>query len=285
MSLTYIVGTRGRPQELIASVAATMKCVTRNDTRVLVCVDSDDDSTIDALHKLPVGVIVSIKHREDSRGEKCGRALTEAPGSIYMVGHDCNPILTPGFDELIVEAAKLFPDNIGVVNTEMANASFPTAQAITAGLVAKLGYIYNPDYPYWFIDHEIDDYARLLGRNPFVDIHIEQRRPTTTLRLRELAFWAGYFDCHLFHRRATAHAIIDGEDFIAPQWLKGILKSAHPPVEARSLWINAGVRHGAAGIEASRGDQGPPDEGYLRLKAKALQKLRAMDIDIDQAAA
>lgn len=279
MSLTYIVGTRGRPNELITSVATTFENMVRDDTKMLICVDSDDLATIDVFDRLPLDprVIVSIKHREDSRGEKCGRALTEAPGSIYMVGHDCNPVLTHGWDQIVYEASGLFPDGIGVVNTRMANASFPVMQGITSKLVEKLGYIYNPEYPFWFIDHEMDDFARMLGRNPYVDVHVEQRRPGTTLRLRDVAFWAQYFDAMTLERRAKMHAIIDGDDFIAPGWMKGILKTAHPPIEARSLWINKQVRQTATSIEASRGQQGP-DDGYQRLLHAAEEKLIAMGL-------
>ena len=46
-----------------------------------------------------------------------------------------------------------------------------------------------------------------------------------------------------------------------------------PPIEARSYWINNNVRNSAAAIEQQRGDPGPPDEGYLRVKAKAEKKL------------
>jgi hypothetical protein len=283
MRLTLIIGTRGRPDALLASVKTTLANVRRGDTRVLLCVDLDDAVTLDALHRLPADerLIVSAKAREDSRGEKCGRAFTEAPADLYAVGHDCTPILTPGFDQIIAQCAETcFPDGIGVVNSPMANASFPIMQTITAKLAQKLGYIYNPAYPFWFIDHELDDIARMLGRNPYVEIEIEHlsTRPAKTLRLRDLDFWTRYMDLTTVERRQLVHAIIDGEDFIAPPHVKAVLKAAHPAIEARSFNINHSVRSQAGIIEAQRGERGPPDPGYQRLKYAAEEKLIAMGV-------
>ena len=76
--------------------------------------------------------------------------------------------------------------------------------------------------------------------------------------------------------KATIRKIINGDDFLSPEWLKEILRNSYQVVEARSLNINAGVRNSAKQIEAGRGDKGPPDEGYLRAKAKAEQKLEQL---------
>ena len=55
-------------------------------------------------------------------------------------------------------------------------------QAPTAGLVAKLGYIYNPEYPFWFVDHELDDICRMIGRYVCVDVDVSTAplRPSKT---------------------------------------------------------------------------------------------------------
>jgi hypothetical protein len=74
-------------------------------------------------------------------------------------------------------------------------------------------------------------------------------------------------------RRAKARAIIKGADFLTPDWLKADLLENYTWVENRSRLINEGVRRDAATIEAQRGESGPPDEGYMRAKARAEQKL------------
>lgn len=277
MRLTVNIATRGRPERLLKTTEIFLKNMVLDNTALMLSVDDDDKETLDALPKFPIDLRlkVSIKPREDSRGEKYDRALTEHPADVYLPAVDSVPILTPGFDRLILDSARLFPDGIGVVNTPMANSSFPGLQAPTAKLVEKLGFIYSHEYPFWFIDHELDDIARMIGRFVFAPVQCLQHewRPGTTIRLRDLEFWTAYYDLMNIERRAKARAIINSDDFKSPEWLKEILRNSYQVVEARSLQINQGVRQNAKQIEAARGDKGPPDEGYLRAKAKAEQKL------------
>ncbi len=58
--------------------------------------------------------------------------------------------------------------------------------------------------------------------------------------------------------------------------MKEVLRNQYHAVEARSLFLNYQVREGAAEIEHSRGDKGPPDAGYLRLKWQAEKKLAVL---------
>ncbi len=281
MSLTVIIPTRDRPQLLLKTMASAIVNSVNHDTRILVCVDEDDTPTIDALAHALSGVkpdgrlCISVKPREDSRGEKYDRALTEAPGSVYLLGVDAAPIMTKGYDQLILDAASLFPDNIGCVYAPMANASFPSYQAPTAGLVKRLGGCYSREYAFWFVDHELDDICRMIGRYVCVDINVDchSMRPGKTLRLRELEFWTTYFDLMTLERRLKARDIIMSPDFQAPDWQKTVLCNSYQPIESRSYWINSNVRNNAAYIEKQRGDPGPPDEGYLRVKRKAENKL------------
>jgi hypothetical protein len=277
MSITLAIGTRGRFDNLKRTVSETLANVTRDDTRIVVLADLDDAPTIDRLEELPESenLIVCVRPREDSRGEKCDRVLTVAPADVYIVGHDCASLMTPGWDQLFQDGFELLPDGIGVINAVMANASFPGIQGPTAKWVEKLGHIYNHEYPFWFIDHELDDLARMTGRTMFVDVEYEHqaRRPGKTLRLRHLEFWTRYFDCMTWERRKKAWDIIDGNDFIAPWWQKKILKSQHVMVEARSLNINHHVRQNAGAIEQQRGEEGEPDDGYMRLLRAAEDKL------------
>lgn len=277
MSLTINIATRGRPELLRKTIEASLPNMVRSDTVLMVSIDDDDKETVASLEGLPIDdrIHISVKPREDSRGEKYDRALKEAPASVYLPAVDCAPFLTPRFDEKILEAANLFPDNIGCVYTPMANSSFPSLQAPTAGLVKKLGHIYNHEYPFWFIDHELDDICRMIGRFVFVDVNVSHRpwRPGTTIRLRDLEFWTSYYDLMTLERRLKARAIIMSPEFQAPDWQRKVLANSYQVVESRSRQINASVRQNAAAIEEQRGDKNPPDEGYLRAKAKAETKL------------
>jgi hypothetical protein len=280
MKLTINIATRGRPELLRMTVERTLPNIRRDDTTLMVSADEDDAATIDSFKSYPKDgrLKLSIKPREDSRGEKYDRALTEAPADLYLPAVDCAPILTPGFDQILLDKTALFPDGIGVVHTgfDKSRGTFPPAlQAMTAKYVEKVGYIYNPEYPFWFIDHEVHDLARLIGRYFQAPIEVETapHRPQKTHRLRDVVYWACYYDLMALERRAKARAIITGEDFKTPDWLKADLLTNFHWIENGSWQINEFVRKNAAAIEAQRGETGPPDEGYLRAKARAEQKL------------
>jgi hypothetical protein len=278
MKLTTIIATRERPEKVRKTVEATLAKMSLQESVLFLAVDEDDEATRAALGEFPADprLIISIKPREDSRGEKYDRALTEAPADVYLVQHDCTPIVTPEFDRLICEAAELYPDGIGCIYGPMSCGSFPALQAVTAKWVELAGHIYSHEYPFWFIDHELDDLARITGRFTYVPVVAAlggEHRPGTTWRMREVAFWTCYFDAMTLERRDTAHRIIDALE--EPEWLKAIKLTQYPAVEARSLCLNMQVRASAEYIEEQRGDRNPPDAGYLRLRIAAETKLRS----------
>lgn len=269
MKLTIIIATRGRPGTVLQTVTTMLANITEPGTRILVCFDDDDLDTnaSDPLYR-DERVILSVKPREPTRGMKYERALTEAPADLYLVGVDHTPINTKGFDRKFIEAAKLFPDGIGVVCTPMASASFPYLQAMTAKWVELMGYIQPPHFPFWFIDHWLDDVARMTGRYVMVDVKCDSlRRPGVTIGLRDLHFWALYFDALVVERREQANRIIDALD--EPAWRKTMLRQSFPMIEFRSQWVNDQVRGMAAEIERQRGDK-TIDDRYLAVLKQAI---------------
>jgi hypothetical protein len=280
--LTTIVATRGRPTSLIPTLSHTVKMLSRDDSTILLCVDDDDAETIAALPQLPADprLKISIKPREDTRGAKYQRALSEAPADLYMVGHDATAIITKGFDQMFVNGAKLFPDKIGVACSHMANASFPALQCVSQKWVDLVGYIYNPAYPFWFIDHELDDLARMTGRVVYTDVQVESHPGyvAKTLRMHDLVFWIDYFDMSVYRRRAMARKIINAAD--EPEWRKEVLRSWVHPVEARSAYIHYHLRQNAAKTHEVRAEGGEPDDGYLRAFEAAREDLKRMDAEI-----
>jgi hypothetical protein len=276
-SLTIIIGSRGRPDELLSSLRVSLQNIRSPHTKFLVALDEDDETHDIAAGSIPNSphVIVSVRPREDTRGEKCDRALIEAPAHLYLVGHDCNSFATPGFDEIFLAKARLFPDGIGVVRSPfVGGGSFPPSyQAMTAKWVEKIGYVYSHDYPFWFVDHEVHDIARLVGRYFRVDVQASAHRPRKTIRMHDVAFWASFYDLMALERRAKARQLINSPDFLTPEWQKADLRVNFDAVEAEGRAINERVRATAESLEKQRGEQEPPDEGYLRAKAKAEQKL------------
>jgi len=306
MRLTLSIPTRGRPELLKYMMEQTLPNVALPDTTLLVCVDEDDLPTLDSIKNLPKDsrIQVSCRPREDTRGPKSDRALTDAPADLYLIGADYTPIITPAFDAAFLKAMQIWPDGIGVVYSQMCDELVPIFQAPTAKFVEKVGYIHNPDYPFWFIDHELADLAWMVGRINFCDVTGDpSKRPKTTHRHHDIDFWTTYFDFMAIERREIARRIIRDPEFQAPEWLKYQMCNWFPLLERRSEVRNAHVRRGSMVSvkdvvallrhmleidpkdfqsivgeqikrldKASARDDGTPDAGYLRAKAKAEQK-------------
>ena len=272
LTLTINLCTRGRPDLLLRTVAETLPNMVLPTTIFMISVDHDDQQTIDALPQLPRDRRLRpvVAQREDSLGGKYNRAL-QVPADVYLAMVDYGSHITPGFDAKILEAASLFPDNIGVVYNYLANASFPQINGITHGLAKKMGFIYPPYFPYWFIDHWLDDIGRLIDRISFADVRIDTARRPGTRELREITFWANFYDLGQLARRRCAHDIIRSPDFLDPPWRKEMLLRHHPLIEGRSLFVNGVLRaDNYQQYEKERG-AGAGDERYERLKTQAMQ--------------
>lgn len=281
MTLSILLTARSRPELLRWTVETTVPNIREPDTYLIIAIDDDDsDETRQVAIKLAKKhscVAVSILPREDTLGAKVNRILSIVPADVYLHMVDYRPHLTPGFDTKIIEAAKLFPDGIGVVYNHMANLSFPEINAVTHGLVEHMGYFYPPYFPYWFVDHWLDDIARLIGRIAVADVQTDgSRRPGTHDR-RDVAWWATFFDAGVLHRRKMAHAIINSEEFQEPQWRKELLLRHHPLIEERSKMINDSARTTRWHIPPEN-----PDDRYRRAKTAAQALLREWIPDLQQ---
>ncbi len=116
---------------------------------------------------------------EDTIAEKFNRVLSTEPTFISSWSIT-RRILPKGFDQKILDAAAVFPDGIGIVYNNLVNASFPSTNAMTRKLVDLMGYMYPPYFPYWFVDHWMDDIARLTDRISFADILTNSSRKPPT---------------------------------------------------------------------------------------------------------
>jgi hypothetical protein len=284
LSLTISLATRNRPGMCVNVIGSVIRHAIRQDTRIMVCVDGDDNATADAVRacidkELDPRIFLSVEPREDSIGEKWNRGL-QMGGTLFMPMCDDSMVLTHGFDEMFLKASAIFPDGIGCVYSAMANASFPAYMCITAKLADKLGFVFPTYFPFWFVDHWVDDVARLIGRIAYAPVETDQTQQVKagTQEMRDLAFWATFFDAGRRERRAQARAIIDGEDFQEPEWRKELLRQAYPLVEHRSTWINDQVRTMARGVMA----QPAADDRYWRIKRKAVEKLKVWAEDMEK---
>lgn len=275
MKLVISLATRGRPQQLLDTVRRSVANLVMPNTLLQVQLDADDEPSIaaaDELRGIDSRVWIYICDREDTIAAKWNRA-TCVPSDLYLVAADDDPYITPGYDARLLEAAKRFPDGIGMVYGHMANASFSGVVAPTAKLVEKMdGKIFPEYFPYWFCDHWTDDVARIIGRISFADVRTDQSRVGKTQEMREPGWWATWFDAAYLLRRRQAHAIIEAADFDEPAHVKDRLLTHHPLIEFRSRWVNENVRQNDKPYTAWSGLSNA-DARYQRVKQAAVDML------------
>ena len=270
MKLCISLATRGRAGQLVDTVRRSIVNWTDPETVIYVQIDDDDLQSFDYMKDAKLGerVILNVQPREDTIAEKWNRVLT-VPADVYMSAADDDPYVIPGYDTKILEAAKRFPDGIGTVYGWMANLSFTGVSAPTAKMCEKLGYIFPPLFPYWFVDHWVDDVFKMIGRISFADIRTDQTKAGKTQEMREPAWWATFFDACYLLRRRQARDIIRNADFFGPEWQKELLLTGYPLIEQRSRGVNENVRQQSKQLETWSG-LSAKDPRYERIKSRAM---------------
>lgn len=271
--LAISLATRGRPEQLIDTIKRSVSNWTHPETVLYVMADRDDTATISAMSDAYVAnrllferVRLHVAEREDTIAAKWNRIL-KVDADVYMVAADDDPYITPGYDTLTLEAAKRFPDSIGMVYGALANMSFTCSLSATRKWCDIVGYLQPELFPYWWVDHWTDDLAKITGRIAVSNIRTDQSKAGKTQEMREPAWWATYFDACYLMRRAEAHNIISQLD--CPDWQRELLMTGHPLIEQRSRMINESVRQNARNLEGMSGLT-KKDARYLRLQTHAM---------------
>lgn len=272
-TLTIGIVTRGRAKLASWTATETLRSVREAGTKIIVLADHDDDLSELVL---PEGVELSAEQREDSVGGKTNRLMRLSPADVYMHMVDTRPQITPGFDTNILKAADLFPDGIGCVYQQLDCISFPTFQCLTSRMIEIMGHFYVEHFPYWFIDHWLDDICRMTGRFVYAEglTGVGVKPGKTTTDFREPALWATLYDALYMEREATAEKLLAEMDITDAQ--RQILRSQWPLVHQRSRMINNIVR----GMEGNA----PFDDRYNRIRSVGVSKLKTIYEGMKEAA-
>jgi len=239
----------------------------RNDaTRLVIMADEDDYGTLSVKNKLKDSRVTwSIEPRPDALGTKYNRVMKIAPADVYMVMVDYAPCVTENFDNVLLEAAQVYPDGYSIIINHLANLSFSQMNAVTHKLAAKLGGIYPEYFPYWFVDHWLEEMAKRLGRQVYCDIVMDCARRPGTIGKKEPYLWGALFTWLRAERERKAVEIIDSEDFDETPARKVALKRNFALWDQWSFAINYGLKDDPG--EEVHDD----DERYLRLRNPALK--------------
>jgi hypothetical protein len=192
-----------------------------------------------------------------------------------MIKGDDDPLTGKDVDSKLLEAAKAFPDGLGMVYGHYANLSFPGVMCVTAGVTERLQCIMPEHFPYWFCDHWMDDLARMIGRIAFADVRTDQSQAKPTQECREPFWWATWFDAAAELRHVIADDLI--ANLKDEPWRKKMYKANYPWIDMRSRMINDGVRMNARQLEWMNGQPlSLKDERYQRVKEKAIARVPEM---------
>jgi hypothetical protein len=217
--ICLIMATRGRPESL-AQVFAALKASTaqKQKASLWLYVDDDDAVTrkaIDSGALNDAGVRIhwhigpqtpSLCETQHTLWRNSGRTA-----EIYMGLADDLHFDTPGWDDIIREAAARHPNGIF-----LAGAHDPmTADTCTYPIfgwrwLETLQHIFPGHFPYWYDDrwvHQIGKMADCYEELPIVMRAIGGKGKTR--RMRDLPFWARFFQLMLDERKASARKLID----------------------------------------------------------------------------
>lgn len=270
MKLVIGLATRGRPELLKRTLDTTIANIEQSNTELLVLIDDDDKQTVSTISNLPARTIV--RKRPYSLGDKYNHLLCHT-ADVYLAMVDYAPHVTKGFDTKILEAASVYSDGYAIIYNHYANLSFPGINAATHKMVQAMGGLFPPYYPYWFIDHHVDDIGQMTGRIVFADVTIdtsareEDETKTWTQGQRDTWFWALLFDSLSVERQETALRIIDLLDETTDR--KTALRNNVRMHARRSMMVNSQARRM---IGANRST----DAWYERVKETGMAKLASV---------
>jgi hypothetical protein len=278
------IASRGNPRSLFETLHANLRGCALPATKVVVGLDEDDPTLADAQTLLDAlgdeRIITSIAPRADTIGAVYNRCAATVTADLYVNWADDARIATAGWDAELSAAAENFPDNIGMIGFGQmpVPSPLPACEAVTSGLIAKMGY-YLQDYtPYWWMDTWLYEIATMIGRTLYLPIEVECRGPMQTRGLREVLYWARFFDEMRVHRRAIAETILASPDFIASPERRQELRNGLDAMCATFAGSNAILRDPdyAKRIE-SIGYDAPADDRYQRAKERSLRVLQELE--------
>jgi hypothetical protein len=280
MIVCLCIASRDRPGELYHTVEQAMGMATADSTLAAIALDLDDASAL-ILPDLP-RTIISQGDRETSLGAKYNRSMAcPSPADLFVLGVDDAYPSNPGWDQQLADAAAKFTDGVGVVFFGDRKGPFdlPDGIAVTRKWIEQVGFFCPPYFPFWWHDTWIDELAKLTGRYVWADVTWEKHGKSEvgghkTTRMREVSWWARFFDATRQMRVDTAIRMINVSD--DPPWLKTQLKQDMQG-KCNILWYRNGlVRDRGHEFERNYGAETALDPGYDQIRAEAEKMLQEL---------
>jgi hypothetical protein len=282
-TVAMVIATRGNSKTLLKTITENLRGAVLASTKVIVGMDDDDpglDEARSIVASFPdhLNVKAAIGPRPGSIGGVYNRCAEQEPADIYIAGADDAIIRTPGWDERILKVTERMPGFIGVVGCGKmpVDSMLPATCAVTRPLIDRMGYFLQPYTPFWWMDTWLFEISVMIGRLFPLELDLDFGDWTNTRGMRDLTYWAQFFDDMRGQRRAIAETIINDSAFTADHEIRKELLDRMDMLCAKFLHSNSALRDPeyAARIMKKFAHDAPEDERYIRIKARSADLVR-----------
>ena len=225
--ICLIMATRGRPQ-MLAEVFSALKAHTVQTEKVSLWlyVDEDDAITRKAiadgkLNDAGVQLHWHIGQQTSGLGQM-QQILWQVSGrtaEIFMVLGDDVRFDTPGWDNILRETAAKFPDGIFLASPhDPMTADTCTYPVFGWRWLETLQSLFCGHFPFWYDDRWVHQIGEMVGRYAWLPIVVQPvGGKGKTRRMRDVPFWARFFQLALDERKASARKLIDAMNLTAEE--------------------------------------------------------------------
>jgi hypothetical protein len=233
--ICLIMATRGRPQ-MLAIVFAALKAHTIQKEKVSLWLYVDEDDAVTrkaiadgSLSDAGVQLHWHIGKQTSGLGQM-QQMLWEVSGrtaEIFMVLGDDVRFDTPGWDDILRETAAKFPDGIFLASPhDPMTADTCTYPVFGWNWLETLQSLFCGHFPFWYDDRWVHQIGEMVGCYIWLPIVVQPvGGKGKTRRMRDLPFWARFFQLSLDERKASAKKLIDAMN-LDPESKKAALENA-----------------------------------------------------------
>jgi len=282
--VAMVIATRGNSQTLLKTITENLRGTVLASTKIVLGLD-EDDPALEEARKIAAsfGTRANVKAvvgpRPDSIGGVYNRCAAQEPADIYIPGADDVIIRTHGWDERILNATQKMPDFIGVIGCGKmpVESALPGTYAVTQPLIDRMGFFLQPYTPFWWMDTWLFEIAVMIGRLVPLKVSLDFGDNWAKTRgMRDLSYWATFFDDMRGHRRAIAERIVNAPEFQAPDGVKTQLLERMDALCQTFLRSNSRLRDPAYAAEIMKtfAHNAPEDERYIRIKERSIEVLQ-----------
>jgi len=217
--ISLIMATRGRP-EMLAEVFAALKATTVQKDKVSLWIYVDEDDTVTrkaidggALGDAGIALNWHFGPQTPAIGEM-QHILWQVSGrtsEIYMVLGDDVCFGTRGWDDILRETSAKYPDGVFLASPhDPMTADTCTYPVFGWRWLEILQQLFSGHFPFWYDDRWVHQIGEMAGRYAWLPIvMLPLHGKGRTRRMRDVPFWARFFQLSLDERKDSAKKLID----------------------------------------------------------------------------